>query len=131
MKIMETKVKTVDNVNAAQVQVRTFRSEGYREDNIYVLAYDKDRTERVAERASAGQIGVPEEGLGTAIANIFRSRGDELRAKMRSMGFTESDAERLEAEMENDKIVVIAWGGTQYGGDDYDPAIYYYPPMMH
>jgi len=131
MKTMETQVRTVDNVNTALVQVKKFRAEGYREDNIYVLAFDKDRTERVAERTNAGQIGISEEGVGTAIANIFRSRGAELRAKMRSMGFTESDAERHEAEMENDKIVVIAWGGNQFEGDDSDPTIQYFPPMMH
>jgi hypothetical protein len=131
MRTLETKVKTVDNVTDTQVQVGKFLSEGYSESNIYVLAYDKDRTNRVAEKANAEQIGVVEEGFGIAIANIFRSRGDQLHAKMKSMGFTESETEHLEIEMENDKIVVIAWGGTQYEGDNYDPLIFYYPPMMY
>ena len=130
MNTMATKVKTVRNVNEAQLQVAKFRRDGYREDQIYVLAYDKDRTERVASRANAEQIGVLEEGFGTAIANVFRTRDEELRAKLRSMGFIASDAERLEMEMENDHIVVIAWGGTYYDGNDYDPTIYYYPPIF-
>lgn len=130
MHTMETKVKTVRNVTEAQEQVGKFRLDGYRDDQIYVLAYDKDRTDRVAERTNAEQIGVMEEGFGTAIANVFRSRDEELRAKLRSMGFIQADAERLEMEMENDKIIVIAWGGTYYEGNDYDPSIYYYPPML-
>jgi hypothetical protein len=131
MRILKTKVKTVDNLNDTQVQVGIFLSEGYSESNIYVLAYDKDRTNRVAEKANAVKIGLDEEGFGVAIANIFRSRGDQLRAKLKSMGFSEMETEHLETEMENDKIVVIAWGGIQYTEDNYDPLIYYYPKEMH
>lgn len=130
MYAMDTKVKTVRNVTEAGEQVRKFKLEGYRDDYIFVLAYDKDRTERVAESANAEQIGVLEEGFGTAIANVFRPRDEALRAKLRSMGFIQVEAERLESEMENDKIVVIAWGGTYYEGNDYDSSIYYYPPMF-
>ncbi|MNE64192.1 hypothetical protein D3C80_1595930 [compost metagenome] len=46
---------------------------------------------------------------------------------MRSLGISEMDAERLEREMDQDKILVIAWGGKEYDTNDYDPAIYYYP----
>lgn len=46
---------------------------------------------------------------------------------MRSLGISKTDAERLERDMDRDKILVIAWSGTEYTGDDYDPAVYYYP----
>lgn len=125
--LTETKVRTVNNVVEVQEQVYRFQAEGYTRDRIYVLTHDKGRTKRIAENTDAEKIGIAEEGLGTAIANIFRSNGDELRAKMRSLGISEQDAERLEQEMDHDKILVIAWGGKEFKGEEFDPYVYYYP----
>ncbi|MFD2115613.1 general stress protein [Paenibacillus yanchengensis] len=122
-----TKVRIVDSITEVQEQVRLFQNEGYLNENIFVLTHDKDRTSRIADKTDAATIGISEEGLGTAIANIFRSTGNELRAKMRSLGISKIEAERLEAEMDLDKVLVIAWSGTEYFGEEYDPAIYYYP----
>ncbi|MEK3883392.1 general stress protein [Paenibacillus sp. PL2-23] len=122
-----TKVRTAMTSQEVQNHVNEFRSEGYAEDHIFVLTHDKTRTKRLAERTDAEEIGVGDQGLGTTIANWFRSTGDELRAKMRSLGVAENEAERLEAEMDRDVIVVIAWGGREYGDDDFDRDIYYYP----
>jgi len=121
-----TKVRVVNNITEVQEQIRLFQNEGYRDEQIFVLTHDRDRTSRIASKTDATTIGVAEEGLGTAIANIFRSTGDELRAKMRSLGISPSDAERLEAQMDQDKVLVLAWGGKEYFGEEYDPAIYYY-----
>jgi len=128
--LTKTKVHTVNSIIEVQEQIYRFQREGYLKDQIYVLTHDKDRTDRIAQNTDASKIGMAEEGLGTAIANIFRSTGDELRAKMRSLGISPYDAERLEMEMDKDKILVIAWGGKEYAGEDYDPAIYYYPRYM-
>ncbi|MBH5319947.1 general stress protein [Paenibacillus sp. GSMTC-2017] len=125
-----TKVHTVMTSDEVQKQVMQFRREGYIEDRIFVLTHDKTRTKRIAERTDAEQIGISEEGLGTAIANLFRSTGDELRAKMRSLGISKEEADRLEGEMDHDRIVVIAWGGREYLEDDYDRDIYFHPYMM-
>jgi len=121
-----TKVRIVDKITEVQEQIRLFQNEGYRDEQIFVLTHDSDRTSRIADKTDASTIGIAEEGLGTAIANIFRSTGDELRAKMRSLGISQSDAERLEAQMDQDKVLVLAWGGKEYFGDEYDPAVYYY-----
>lgn len=123
----QTKVRTVMTRDEVQEQVRQFRHEGYAEDNIFVLTHDKTRTKRLAERTDAEEIGVAEQGLGTSIANIFRSTGDGLRAKMRSLGVSKEEAERLEAAMDRDAIVVIAWGGREYYDDDFDRDVYFYP----
>lgn len=128
--LTNTKVHTVNSILEVQQQVNHFQREGYSRDNIFVLTHDKSRTNRIADNTDAELIGIAEEGLGTAIANIFRSTGDELRAKMRSLGIAKLDAERLEQEMDKDKILVIAWGGREYLGDEYDPAVYYYPHYM-
>ncbi|WP_202915283.1 general stress protein [Paenibacillus paridis] len=125
--LSNTKVHTVNNPVEVQEQVYKFQTEGYAKDRIYVLTHDKDRTKRIVDNTDAEKIGVAEEGLGNAIANIFRSTGDELRAKMRSLGISEQDAQRLEREMDQDKILVIAWGGKEYTGEEFDPAVYYYP----
>ena len=130
MDIQVTNVHTVDTVSEAKAQISRYRSLGYDKEHLYVLAHDKDRTKRVSESTGAEQIGIAEEGLDTAIANIFRSRGAELRAKLRSMGVSKEEAEKLEKEMDNDKIVVIAWGGNQYFDNDYDPDIVYFPPIL-
>ncbi|MBP3966851.1 general stress protein [Paenibacillus lignilyticus] len=124
---MTTKVHTVGHLNEVQREVNRFRGEGYDANNIFVLTHDKDRTARIAENTDAEQIGVSDEGVGTAIANVFRSTGDELRAKMRSLGISKQYAEHLEREMDEDKILVIAWGGREYKNDEYDDTIYYYP----
>lgn len=68
-----------------------------------------------------------EEGIINTIANFFRSQGDELRAKLRSMGISKEHAEKLEAEMDRGKIVIIAWDKERYEGDDYNPLVSFYP----
>ncbi|OMF23454.1 general stress protein [Paenibacillus sp. FSL H8-0548] len=125
-----TQVHTVDNAVEVQEQVFKFQREGYAKERIYVLTHDKDRTKRIVDHTDAEKIGVAEEGIGSTIANIFRSHGDELRAKLRSLGVSEQDAQRLEREMDQDKILVIAWGGKEYSGEEFDPAVYYYPQYV-
>ncbi|HIW31961.1 MAG TPA: general stress protein [Candidatus Paenibacillus intestinavium] len=121
-----TKVRIVNSITEVQDQVNIFQREGYLNDNIFVLTHDKDRTSRIVEKTDATKIGLAEEGFGTAVANMFRSTGDELRAKMRSLGISKADSERLETEMDRDKVLVIAWSGKEYIGEDFDPTIYYY-----
>ncbi|KHF33659.1 General stress protein 17M [Paenibacillus sp. P1XP2] len=77
-------------------------------DNIFVLAHDGDRTERIADAANANEIGIKEEGMFDALANLFRLRGDELRAKITSLGFTEAEAQFYEKELDLGKVLVIA-----------------------
>jgi len=130
MEIQVTNVHTVDNIQQAREQLDRYKTLGYDKDHLFVLTHDKDRNKRLAEATDAEEIGISEEGLDTAFANIFRSRGSELRAKLRSMGVSKEEAERLEEEMDRDRIVVIAWGGNQYDDHDYDPNIVYFPPLL-
>lgn len=126
-----THVHTVNTAAEAKEQVQRHIAQGYTRDQLFVLAHDKERTGRLAEKTDTEQIGLEEEGIGTAVANIFRSRGDELRAKMKSVGVGDAEAERLERSLDQDKIVVIAWSGKTYESEgDYDPYITYYPPFI-
>ncbi|WP_334076076.1 MULTISPECIES: general stress protein [Paenibacillus] len=100
--------KIVENGVQAVETVQELHSAGYEAEHIYVLAHDQDRTDRIAEAADAGEIGLKEEGVFTALANLFRSRGDELRAKIISLGFTESEARFYEKELDLGRVLVIA-----------------------
>lgn len=100
--------KIVENGVQAVEEVNQLRSSGYVYEDIFVLAHDGDRSERIAETADADQIGMKEEGMFDALANLFRSRGDELRAKITSLGFTEAEAQFYEKELDLGKVLVIA-----------------------
>ena len=85
--------KVVENGVQAVEAVKELQNTGYLADHIFVLAHEKDRTDRIADTADAKEIGIKEEGVFDSMANLFRSRGDELRAKIVSMGFTEAEAD--------------------------------------
>jgi hypothetical protein len=121
-----TKVYTVNNIMEARTKIDELESQGYAEGNIYVLTHDKARTEKIAEHTDGQEIGIAEEGILTATANLFRSTGDELRAKLRAMGVSKGHAEQLESEMDKGKIVILTWVGTTYDGDSFDQNIAYY-----
>lgn len=101
-------VKVVQNGLQAVETVQELRATGYLSEHIFVLAHNQDQTERIAESANADEIGIKEEGIFDAIANLFRSRGDELRAKIVSLGFTETEAAYYEKELDLGKVLVIA-----------------------
>ncbi|OPG95286.1 general stress protein [Chryseobacterium mucoviscidosis] len=100
--------KVVENGVQAVEAVKELQITGYLADHIFVLAHEKDRTDRIADTADAKEIGIKEEGLFDSMANLFRSRGDELRAKIVSMGFTEAEADFYETELDKGKVLVIA-----------------------
>ncbi|GIP54598.1 general stress protein [Paenibacillus vini] len=100
--------KVVQNGVQAVETVQELHSTVYSAEDIFVLAHDQDRSDRIAEAANANEIGIKEEGMFSAIANLFRSRGDELRAKIVSLGFTETEAAFYEKELDLGKVLVIA-----------------------
>jgi hypothetical protein len=100
--------KVVENGVQAVETVKELRNTGYRYEDVFVLAHSQDRTDRIAGTADAKEIGMKEEGMFDSLANLFRSRGDELRAKIVSMGFTEAEAAFYEKELDLGKVLVIA-----------------------
>lgn len=87
--------------------IQEIKSTGVRDDDIYVITHENYRTEKLAEMASANTIGDAEEGLGTAIANVFKSKGEELRAKLEHVGFSLSEAVDLEQQLDEHKVLVV------------------------
>nr|WP_138494903.1 general stress protein [Paenibacillus pinistramenti] len=100
--------KVVPNGVQAVQEVEELRRTGYSDDQIFVLAHEESRTDRIAETAAASEIGMKEEGMMDTVANLFRSRGDELRAKITSLGFTDHEADFYEKELDLGKVLVIA-----------------------
>lgn len=103
-----TRVSVTSSLEDTQNKVMQLHSEGFKKDHIYVLTHSAEGTEYVAEYTGAGQISMAEEGLFTSIANIFRSRGEELKAKIKALGVPDGESARLVNELEWGKILVIA-----------------------
>ncbi|NMO97279.1 general stress protein [Paenibacillus lemnae] len=100
--------KITENATQAVQEVQQLQSTGYMADQIFVLAHDSDKSERIAHASHAKEVGMKEEGVFDSIANLFRSRGDELRAKIVSLGFTEAEADFYEKQLDLGKVLVIA-----------------------
>jgi hypothetical protein len=100
-KVLENGVQAIEEVNR-------LRSSGYSKEDIYVVSHDQDREGRIADASDSNEVGLSEEGLFGSIANLFRSRGDELRSKITSLGFSEAEADFYEKELDRGKVLVIA-----------------------
>ena len=101
-------VKIVENGVEAKQEIDQFFREGYTKDEIYLLAHDHNRTEHLTDAMDINEVGVGEQGIFAAVANVFRSRGDELRSKLESLGLSAAAAEHCEEEMDQGKVVVVA-----------------------
>lgn len=100
-------IKVLDNAARAMEAVDRLHRQGIQREDIYVLAHSKDRTNELAEAADINTISVEEEGLLTTMANLFRSRGDELRAKLIATGLTKLEADMYEAELDRGKVLLL------------------------
>ncbi|MGJ9383200.1 general stress protein [Salipaludibacillus neizhouensis] len=87
--------------------VESLKIKGVTEEKIYVVTHDDERTKRVAEKADAETIGAKEQSFGTTAKNVFRKKGDELRAKFQEIGFDKAKAESLEGELDKGKVILI------------------------
>ncbi|AXF57885.1 general stress protein [Salicibibacter kimchii] len=77
-------------------------------ENIYVITHNDGHTKRVSERTDANTVGVNETGFGVSIKNIFRNKGDELRANLQEVGFSEREAQHLESQLDKGAVIVAA-----------------------
>src|SRR3954463_239704 len=102
-------VQIVENgVEAKKFIDRLIMQGGFKKDDIYLLAHDKNRSEHLTDALDINDVGVGEQGFFDSIANVFRSRGDELRSKLESLGLSITEAEHYEEEMDYGRCVVVA-----------------------
>ncbi|NHN29748.1 general stress protein [Paenibacillus agricola] len=106
---MNNKVRLVTHEEQAISEIRAFQQEGYTLEEIYVIAHDNDTTEGFSKLMSTKTVGIYEEGITNAFANLFRSRGDQLRVKLQSLGLSKDEADFYEKELDKGKIMVMAW----------------------
>jgi hypothetical protein len=104
---MKPIIKVAENAEKALEEVKDLYQRGYEIDDIYVLAHHADVTHKLAAIANTKEIGITEEGVYQSLANVFRSRGDELRSKFVSLGITEVEADQLERELDKGHVAVI------------------------
>ncbi|MBV7505234.1 general stress protein [Bacillus sp. sid0103] len=101
-------VKVVENGLQAKREIERLLNQGFTRDEVFLLAHNKERSEDLTDALDSNEIGMHEQGVLDSIANVFRTRGDELRSKMESLGITESEAEQFEQELDLGKVVVVA-----------------------
>ncbi|WP_215113234.1 general stress protein [Exiguobacterium sp. s63] len=104
---MSVLYKEFTNDEEVVTAVQSMKTNGIDESNIYVITHDDDRSKRVADNADANTVSASDVGLGTAAKNVFRKKGDELRADFQELGFTKEEAERLEEKLDQGKVLVV------------------------
>ncbi len=105
---MNNKVKLVMHEEQVIMEIRAFQREGYTLEEIYVIAHD-GTTDALSKLMSSNKVGIHEQGHTNTFTNLFRSRGDQLRVKMHSLGLSKEEADRYEQELDKGKIMVMAW----------------------
>ncbi|PLT30256.1 general stress protein [Peribacillus deserti] len=101
-------VHVIENGVQAKEQIDSLSGTGFGEENIYLFAHDKDRSEHLTENTNTQEIGMKEQGFLSSVKNVFNSRGDELRSKMQSLGLTKEEADQYEKELDKGKVVLVA-----------------------
>ncbi|PTL39685.1 general stress protein [Alkalicoccus saliphilus] len=104
---MDPKYKLFHNDQSLNESISNLRKDGVSDEDIYVLSHDNDHERRTRKSTDANKIGVSETGTGTALKNVFRSKGDKLRTKMKEMGISSDKAEDLEEELDKGKTLLI------------------------
>ncbi|WP_223703043.1 general stress protein [Sutcliffiella deserti] len=104
---MKPVYKEFDNDEQVVGAVQELKTKGVNENDIYVITHDDDRTKRVADKSDANTVGAGEVGLDTYVKNVFRSKGDELRAQFVELGFTEPESEQLEEKLDLGKVILV------------------------
>lgn len=105
--IMKPVVKEFKDDTELMKEVKNLADKGVSRDELYVMSHDDDRTDRVADKVDANKVGVDEEGLNTSVKNIFRKKGDELRAQFKELGFSQAEADSYEEKLDHGTILLI------------------------
>lgn len=87
--------------------IQEIKNQGVQVDDIYVLTHENHRTKDLADKADANTVGLAEQGLGDTVSNVFRKKGDELRAQFQELGFSKPESEQLEEKLDEHKVVVV------------------------
>lgn len=101
------KVQEYDNTIQAYQAVNKLQNAGYGKDHMYLFAHDKSISKELTDRTNTESVGVAEKGVVDTVANMFKSRGDELRNEFKNLGFSQSEAERYEESLDQGKVLLV------------------------
>jgi hypothetical protein len=101
---------TIIAINGAETKkaIETFLQEGFTRDDIYLFTYNREKSKNLTNVTDTSDVGLAEQHIFDSIANVFRSRGEELRTKMRSLGLSKREIEQCVEKMDRGDIVIIA-----------------------
>lgn len=101
------KVHVVENGVQALDTIAKMEPEGFGREDLYIFAHDENRSEDLSDETATAEIGMKEQGMFESMGNFFKSRGDELRSKMESLGLSEQEADKYEKELDKGRVVLI------------------------
>lgn len=105
------KVHVVENGVQALDTISSLETEGFGREDVYIFAHGENRSEDLSEATGTAEIGTKEQGMFEAVGNLFKSRGDELRSKMESLGLSQQEAQDYEKELDQGRVVVVGSKG--------------------
>ena len=101
-------IRVVKDGYEVKEAIEQFLSLGFRKDNIYLLAYEKDRTEELTNALNTSDIDISESGDNNPLANSFHFYKDELHSKLYSLGLSDEEVQQYLNELNWGRILVIA-----------------------
>lgn len=84
---MKPVVKEYTNDEQLMKDVEELQQMGVAKEDVYVLAHDDDRTERLADNTNANTIGAKETGLKHAVGNMFNKKETSSAIKFMKSAF--------------------------------------------
>lgn len=105
--IVMRKVLVANNVLDVQEKITQLAAEGYSKEQIYVFAHDKDYSKELTDDTHTQSMDLEERGIVDTVANIFKSRGNELRSHFENLGLTSAEADQYEEELDRGKVVIV------------------------
>lgn len=94
---------TVENSKEAKQTIEQIQSA---KDDVFVFAYAPERSDTVTEYTEAKSMTAVDQGILDQIANVIRTRDDELMAKIMSTGADQELALTLVEELKKGKLVI-------------------------
>src|SRR5699024_818986 len=104
---MLLKVIEFDDDTKLMEDVKNLAAQVVSKDILYFISHYYDCDKKVVVSVDASTVGIGEEGLDTYVKNIFRQKGDELRAQFEELGFDPTEAEVLEGKLDEGKILLL------------------------
>ncbi|MFP7733386.1 general stress protein [Priestia aryabhattai] len=102
------KIKVAENSGQANKFIEDFFANGFNKSEIYLLTYNKERSEYLTDTTNTKEYRASEQGVFESAVNKLFSREDELHSKIASLGLTREEVEQCISEMKQERIIIIA-----------------------